>query len=214
MARLPSTTPEGLVATLRAAGIHDERLLDAFRHTRRAAFVQPESRHRAYEDVPLPIDHDLVTTQPSLLALMVQALELQGDERVLEIGTGLGFQTAILARLCREVISIEWFADLAERAATNLHAAGITNVSVVVGDGSLGLPERAPYDGIVVAAAAPVISEALVAQVAEGGRLVQPLGPGGNERVTAFVKQAGQLLERAILTDAHFVPLRGAFGIR
>jgi protein-L-isoaspartate(D-aspartate) O-methyltransferase len=214
MARLPSSTPEALVATLRAAGIHDERLLDAFQHTRRMGFVPPESRHRAYEDVPLPIDHDLVTTQPSLLALMVQALELQGDERVLEIGTGLGFQTAILARLCREVISIEWFADLAERAATNLHAADITNVSVVVGDGSLGLPERAPYDGIVVAAAAPVISEALVAQVAEGGRLVQPLGPGGNERVTAFVKHAGQLLERAILTDAHFVPLRGAFGIR
>jgi protein-L-isoaspartate(D-aspartate) O-methyltransferase len=119
----------------------------------------------------LPIAHDQVTTQPSLLALMVQALGLHGDERVLEIGTGLGFQAAILARLCREVVSIEWFADLGEQARKNLEAVGIANVTVVVGDGSVGLPERAPYDRIVVAAAAPGVSQALVAQLAEGGRL-------------------------------------------
>jgi protein-L-isoaspartate(D-aspartate) O-methyltransferase len=214
MMRRTTPTPEDLVGTLQAAGIHDAGLLDAFREVPRAAFALPEWRHRAYEDVPLPIAHDQVTTQPSLLALMVQALGLQGDERVLEIGTGLGFQAAILARLCREVVSIEWFADLAEQARKNLEAAGIGNVTVVVGDGSIGLPERAPYDRIVVAAAAPGVSQALVAQLAEGGRLVQPLGKGGNERVAAFVKYAGRLVERATLTWAHFVPLRGAFGIR
>lgn len=211
--RRPSTL-EDLVATLRAAGIHDERLLDAFRQVPRAAFVPPEWRDRAYEDVPIPIAHSQVTTQPSLLALMVQALALGGDERVLEIGTGLGFQAAILARLCHEVMSIEWFADLAEQARKNLEAAGITDATVVVGDGSLGLAERAPYDGVVVAAAAPAVSEALIAQLSEGGRLVQPLGTGGDERVTAFEKSGGILVERATLTGAYFVPLRGAFGIR
>jgi protein-L-isoaspartate(D-aspartate) O-methyltransferase len=132
---------------------------------------------------------------------------------VLEIGTGLGFQAAILASLCREVVSIEWFADLGEQAHENLEAAGITNVAVVVGDGSLGLPERAPYQGIVVAAAAPEVSQTLVGQLADGGRLVQPLGTGGDERVTLFVKRANRLVERATLTGAHFVPLRRTLGI-
>jgi protein-L-isoaspartate(D-aspartate) O-methyltransferase len=209
-----ATASEDLIGILHSAGIHEERLLEALRRVPRAAFVPPESSHRAYEDVPLPIPHGQVTTQPSLLALMVQALELRGEERVLEIGTGLGFQTAILANLCREVVSIEWFADLAAQARENLEVVGIHNVSLVVGDGSSGLPRRAPYDGIVVAAAAPQIGAPLVAQLAEGGRLVQPLGRGGNERVTAFVKRAGVLVERMVLTQANFVPLRGAFGIR
>ena len=209
-----ASTPEALVASLRKAGIHDERLLDAFGHVPRTVFVPAESRHRAYEDWPVPIAHDQVTTQPSLLALMVQALKLKGHERVLEVGTGLGFQAAILACLCREVVSIEWFADLGEQAQRNLDAAGITNVTLRVGDGSLGVPERAPYDGIVIAAAAPAVSDALGAQLVEGGRLVQPLGTGGDERVTVFVKRDGQLIERATLTGAYFVPLRGAFGVR
>jgi protein-L-isoaspartate(D-aspartate) O-methyltransferase len=207
-------SPEDLVMKLRTMGIADERLLDAFRRIPRAGFVPTEARERAYEDLPLPIAHGQVTTQPSLLALMVEALESRGDERILEIGTGLGFQTAILASLCREVVSIEWFADLAEQARANLAATGVRNAMVVVGDGSLGLPERAPYDGIVVAAAAPEVSQPLVDQLAECGRLVQPLGTGGDELVTAFTKRAGQLVEIAALTGAHFVPLRGAFGIR
>jgi protein-L-isoaspartate(D-aspartate) O-methyltransferase len=210
---LVAVTPEDLVVILRRTGIHDERLLEAVRCVPRAGFVPPESRSRAYEDVPLPIAHHQVTTQPSLLALMVQALELRGDERVLEIGTGLGFQTAILASLCRQVVSIEWFADLAEHARKNLDAARIRNVSVVVGDGSVGLAQQAPFDGVIVAAAAPEVSQPLVTQVIEGGRLVQPLGTGGDERVTAFVKRAGRLVRQATLTGAHFVPLRGEFGI-
>jgi protein-L-isoaspartate(D-aspartate) O-methyltransferase len=205
--------PEGLIETLRGAGIHDERLLDAFRRVPRSEFVPAESQPRAYFDVPLPIAHHQVTTQPSLLALMVQALALRGDERVLEVGTGLGFQTAILASLCREVVSIEWFADLAKQAGANLRNLGISNVTIEVGDGSTGLAERSPYDAILVAAAAPAVGQPLVAQLAEGGRLVQPLGRGGNERVTAFVKRAGQLVETGVLTGAHFVPLRGVFGI-
>src|SRR5919197_535800 len=200
----PPATPEDLADVLRGAGIDDPRLLDAFRRVPRAAFVPSESRQRAYDDAPVPIAHGLVTTQPSLLALMVQALRLRGDERILEIGTGLGFQTAILASLCREVVSIEWFSDLAEQARANLAATGVRNAMVVVGDGSLGLPERAPYDGIVVAAAAPEVSQPLVDQLAECGRLVQPLGTGGDELVTAFTKRAGQLVELAALTGAHF----------
>jgi protein-L-isoaspartate(D-aspartate) O-methyltransferase len=198
---------------LGAAGIYDHRLLEAFERVPRAAFVPPESRHRAYEDVPLPIAHGLVTTQPSLLALMVQALGPRDDERVLEIGTGLGFQTAILASLCREVVSIEWFADLAEQARHNLDRAGLRNVSVMVGDGSLGVPACAPYNGIVVAAAAPQVGRPLVEQLVGGGRLVQPLGTGGHERVTLFVKCGARLVEQATLTGAHFVPLRGALGV-
>jgi protein-L-isoaspartate(D-aspartate) O-methyltransferase len=208
-----ASTAEDLVVILRRAGIHDKRLLDAIRRIPRAAFVPPESCSRAYEDVPLPIAHQQVTTQPSLLALMVQALELRGHERVLEIGTGLGFQTAILASLCQQVVSIEWFTDLAEHARENLNAAGIHNVSVVVGDGSIGYAQRAPFHAIIVAAAAPEVSQALVAQLVEGGRLVQPLGVGGDDRVTAFVRRAGRLAAPATLTRAHFVPLRGGFGI-
>jgi protein-L-isoaspartate(D-aspartate) O-methyltransferase len=209
-----TATPEHLIAILRNTGIRDERLLAAFGRVPRASFAPPEWRHRAYDDVPLRIPHEQVTTQPSLLALMVQALDVVDEARVLEVGTGLGFQTAILASLCREVVSVEWFADIAQQARENLDAAEIGNVTLVVGDGSLGLPDRAPYDAIIVAAAAPEVSAPLVAQLVEDGRLVQPLGPGGDERVTRFVKRSGRLAEHATLTGAHFVPLRGIFGIR
>jgi len=132
---------------------------------------------------------------------------------VLEVGTGLGFQAAILALLADEVVSVERFADLAEQARGNLRAAGLGRVTVVVGDGTLGVPEYAPYQAIVVAAAAPRVPAPLVEQLAPGGRLVHPVGPGGQELVTAFHKEAERLVADARLTGAYFVPLVGAHGV-
>ena len=206
--------PDDLVRVLEREGIRDARVLGAFRRIPRAAFVPPELADRAYEDRPLPIAHGQVTTQPSLVARMVEGLGLQGDERVLEVGTGLGFQTAILATLAREVVSIERFADLSDAARANLTAAGIGDVRLVVGDGTLGFPELAPYDAILVSAAAPRVPGPLADQLAEGGRLVQPIGPGGAEVVTRFVKRGGRLVEAGRLTGAYFVPLVGRHGLR
>jgi protein-L-isoaspartate(D-aspartate) O-methyltransferase len=188
-------------------------VLDAFRRVPRNRFVPPEWEERAYEDRPIPIPHGQVTTQPSLIARMVAGLRLEGHERVLEVGTGLGFQTAILAVLAREVFSIERFPDLAEWARRNLEAAGFAGVTVVVGDGTKGLPERAPFDATVVSAAAPAVPGPLVEQLAEGGRLVHPLGPGGDETVIAYRKDQGRLVEKARLTPATFVPLVGEHGL-
>jgi protein-L-isoaspartate(D-aspartate) O-methyltransferase len=141
---------------------------------------------------------------------MVEALALGGDERVLEIGTGYGWQTALLARLAREVFSVERFADLAATARTNL--GGHENVHVVVGDGSEGLPEHAPFDAILVAAAYPDVPEPLAEQLAGGGRLVQPIGPGGAEDVILFEKRDGELHSVRSVSAAHFVRLRGRHG--
>jgi protein-L-isoaspartate(D-aspartate) O-methyltransferase len=193
--------------------VGDRRVLDAFRRVPRNRFVPPEWEERAYEDRPIPIPHGQVTTQPSLIARMVAGLRLEGHERVLEVGTGLGFQTAILAVLAREVFSIERFPDLAEWARRNLEAAGFAGVTVVVGDGTKGLPERAPFDATVVSAAAPAVPGPLVEQLAEGGRLVHPLGPGGDETVIAYRKDQGRLVEKARLTPATFVPLVGEHGL-
>ena len=187
-------------------------MLAAFRQIPRARFVPPAATSQAYLDVPIRIPHGQVTTQPSLIAAMVAALGLTGGERVLEVGTGLGFQTAILARLARRVVSVERFADLAAQARANLAAAGVDGVTVVVGDGTLGVPEHAPYQAIVVAAASPRVPGPLVAQLADGGRLVHPVGPGGREEVTVFSKRAGRLVADTRLVPARFVPLVGAHG--
>jgi protein-L-isoaspartate(D-aspartate) O-methyltransferase len=205
-------SPEDLVRVVRAEGVRDRRVLAAFRAVPRALFVPAEAAPQAYLDEPIRIPHGQVTTQPSLIAAMVAALGLTGGERVLEVGTGLGFQTAILARLARMVVSVERFADLAAQARANLTAAGVGGVTVVVGDGTLGVPEHAPYHAIVVAAAAPRVPGPLVEQLADGGRLVHPVGPGGREEVTAFSKQAGRLVADARLVPARFVPLVGAHG--
>jgi protein-L-isoaspartate(D-aspartate) O-methyltransferase len=207
-------SPKDLIRVLLAEGIRDRRVLAAFRKVPRARFVPPAATGQAYLDEPIRIPHGQVTTQPSLIAKMVAALGLTGREQVLEVGTGLGFQTAILALLARQVVSVERFADLAARAHANLVAVGLDQVRVVVGDGTLGVPEHAPYQAIVVAAASPRIPPPLIEQLAQGGRLVHPVGPGGHEQVTAFHKEAGQLVADARLTPAYFVPLVGAHGIQ
>jgi protein-L-isoaspartate(D-aspartate) O-methyltransferase len=206
-------SPEDLVRALRAQGIRDRRVIAAFRAIPRARFVPPAAARLAYLDEPIHIPHGQVTTQPSLIATMVQALRLTGTERVLEVGTGFGFQTAILAVLAHQVVSVERFADLAEQARANLGAVGLGQVTIVVGDGTLGVPDRAPYLAIVVAAASPRIPGPLVEQLAPGGRLVHPVGPGGHELVTLFHKEGDRLVSDAQLTPASFVPLVGGVGV-
>ena len=202
-----------LVAAARRAGVRDARVLGALAAVERADFVTPGYAEVAGRDVPISIPHDQVTTQPSLVARMVEALALAGHEPVLEVGTGYGYQTALLARLAGEVHSVERWADLSDAARASLGAAGVANVELVVGDGGEGLAHAAPYEAIVVSAAFPQVPPPLVEQLAVGGRLVQPIGRGGHERVMLFAKRPdGQLEERRMLTGAHFVRLYGRHG--
>jgi protein-L-isoaspartate(D-aspartate) O-methyltransferase len=204
--------PERLAEVVRARGIRDQRVLQAIRDVPRAGFVPPAHRRRAYRDEPIPIGHDQVTTQPSLVASMLEALRLEGDERVLEVGTGHGFQTALLSRLAGRVFSIERIPALAEIARRNLEGHGIRNVEVVVGDGTAGLPEQAPFEGILVSAAFTSVPEPLAAQLGEGGRLIQPIGRGGADDVTLFERRGGELERRASVIPARFVKLYGDHG--
>jgi protein-L-isoaspartate(D-aspartate) O-methyltransferase len=206
-----AATPESLVQIVAGRGA-DSRVLEALREVPREAFVPPEHRREAYLDVPLPIPHGQVTTQPSLVAGMVSALALTRGERVREIGAGYGWQTALLARLAGEVWSVERFADLAEAARANLGRHGTANAHVVVGDGTLGLPEHAPYEAIIVAAAFPEVPRPLEEQLVAGGRLVQPIGYGGAEDVVLFEHDPNGLQRRRVVTGAHFVRLVGRHG--
>jgi protein-L-isoaspartate(D-aspartate) O-methyltransferase len=178
----------------------------------REPFVPPELAVEAAFDRPVRIAHRQVTTQPSLVARMLEALGLEGGERVLEVGTGRGYQTALLARLAREVWSIDLWPDLSEAAREALEGRQITNVELVVGDGTRGLPGQAPFDAIVVAAAFPEVPAPLAAQLGDGGRLVQPIGLGGAEKVILFGKGEAGLTRRRTLTGARFVPLYGEHG--
>jgi protein-L-isoaspartate(D-aspartate) O-methyltransferase len=212
-AGLPRQGPELLVEACRAEGVTDQEVLKALARVRREDFVPPDWVGQAYRDRPIPIPHGQVTTQPSLVARMVASLRLRGDERVLEVGTGLGFQTAVLASLARWVFSIERFANVAAWAETNLRDAGIENVTVVVGDGTLGLPDEAPFQAIIVSAAAPRVPDPLVDQLADGRRITHPVGFGGNEIVTTYRKDGDRLVPEAPGIPAHFVRLIGAHGL-
>jgi protein-L-isoaspartate(D-aspartate) O-methyltransferase len=203
---------EDLSRLVRATGVRDTRVLEAVAAVPRAAFVPPGAERIAYRDEPIPIPGGQVTTQPSLVARMLEALALEGDERVLEVGTGYGYQTALLARLAAEVTSLERLAELARVARRNLERHGVSNVEVVVADGSAGLEARAPYDAIVVSAAFTSVPRPLALQLAPGGLLVQPIGWGGHDEVVLFERAGQGLVRRRSVTPAHFVRLYGAHG--
>ena len=204
--------PANLARAARSAGVTDERVLAAMRAVPRVAFVPAGYEDAADADRPLPIPHHQVTTQPSLSALMIEALGLTDGDRVLEIGTGYGYQTALLARLSARVVSVELWPGIAAQARRNLRAQDVRNATVVTGDGTRGYPALAPYDAVLVSAAFPQVPAPLAEQVRPGGRLVQPVGPGGHENVTLFERRAGGLTPVRLVTPASFVRLYGAFG--
>ncbi|MBX5457271.1 MAG: protein-L-isoaspartate(D-aspartate) O-methyltransferase [Thermogemmatispora sp.] len=211
MTRDLETQRRYLLESLRSAGIHDERVLAAIEATPRELFVDPQHRQWAYADQALPIGCGQTISQPLIVATMTQALQLSGQERVLEIGTGSGYQAAILARLARFVVTVERYQQLACQAARRLLQLGLSNVAVFVGDGSLGWPDAAPYDRIVVTAAAPQIPQQLVAQLVEGGILVLPVGSHDHQELLV-IRRTSSGQEVHSLGGCVFVPLVGKGG--
>jgi protein-L-isoaspartate(D-aspartate) O-methyltransferase len=204
---------------LRNRGIADERVLDAMLEVPRDRFVPQRFRRRSYADSALPIGQGQTISQPWIVAAICQALELRGTERVLEVGTGSGYSAAVLARLAREVLTIERLPELAERARGILAELGAGNVEVVVADGSAGLAERGPFDGIAVHATAPAPPVSLLGQLAVGGRLVGPIAADGADLLTVFRRDAAEIdlasgrgLRAVVLGPTRFVPLIGTEG--
>ena len=197
---------------LEARGIRDVRLLAAFRAVPRHAFVPRDLQQDAYADHPLPIDAGQTISQPYIVALMVERLRLRGHERVLEIGTGSGYQTAILDELAREVYTVERVPELFSRAQARLGALGYTHVHLTTGDGTLGWPEHAPYEAIIVSAAAPDVPQPLLQQLADPGRLVLPIGSAG-EQMVIEVTRSGDRTTRRDIAACLFVPLIGEEGL-
>lgn len=200
-----------LVEELRRKGIRDLAVLRAFGETPRHLFIPDVLRRQAYDDTSLPIGNGQTISQPSTQARYLEALALTGTETVLEVGTGSGYQTALLTLLAARVVSIERIADLAQRARQALAACGITDVNLVVGDGSLGWRPSSPYDAILVSAASPTVPRPLADQLADGGRIVLPLARDGKQTLVRVVR-SGDALREEPLGDATFVPLIGRHG--
>jgi protein-L-isoaspartate(D-aspartate) O-methyltransferase len=192
-------------------GVHDKLVLEAMRSVPRHEFVAPTQWNEAYNDYPLPIGFGQTISQPYIVALMTELLRVLPEHHVLEIGSGSGYQAAVLARLAARVTTVERIAELAERARETLKRLGITNVRVTIGDGTIGLPEDAPYDRIIVTAAAPSVPKALTDQLAEGGRMVIPVGSEHLQDMVMVRKEGGEVsTEQSI--GCRFVRLIGEQG--
>jgi protein-L-isoaspartate(D-aspartate) O-methyltransferase len=202
-----------LVETLQRKGVRNLAVLRAVRMVPRHLFVPESVRHRAYDDVALPIGSGQTISQPYVQARYLELIGLTGQEKVLEIGTGSGYQTALLSLLASMVFSVERVAGLAQSARSALQAAGIRNVTVLVGDGTLGWRPFAPYDAILVSAASPDVPSPLIEQLAPGGRMVIPLGDRSSQTLT-LVERQGEGVRSSTIADVRFVPLVGEFGFR
>ena len=200
-----------VASQLRARGIHDERVLAAMERVPRHEFVAERFHDRAYEDHPIPIAEGQTISQPYIVAFMLESLTLEPNSKVLEVGTGSGYQAALLSELSGHVTSIERIPGLAQEAQSTLPRLGYGNVNIIVGDGSQGLPDAAPYDAIIVAAAAPRVPPALFEQLAENGRMVIPVGLPDAQELQLVRKLNGRpMIQR--LEGCRFVPLIGAQG--
>ena len=197
---------------LRRRGIDDERVLAAMGEVPREAFVPPRLRHRAYDDAALPIEELQTISQPWIVAAICQALELTGSERVLEVGTGSGYSACVLSLLAAEVVSVERHQSLALLARETLASLAVTNVDLQIGDGSRGVPERAPFEAIAVHATAPAAPAALISQLAEGGRLVVPIAGDRDTDMLTALRRQGEQLETDTIAPCRFVPLVGDEG--
>lgn len=200
-----------LIETIRDRGIDDLEVLRVFDIVPRHPFLPDAVQHRAYEDAPLPIGFGQTASQPSLQALYLQVLKIRPTDRVLEIGTGSGFQTALLAHLAGHVYSVERLRELSVRARGFLDALRLTNVALLVGDGTIGWSRYAPYDSILVTAASPGVPQALVDQLTEGGRMLIPVGDR-NEQTLRLIEKTADGVRSEDITACTFVPLLGRFG--
>lgn len=194
-----------------ARGLRDGRVLEAMQSVPRHRFVPLTEQSRAYEDNPLPIGRGQTISQPYIVAYMLQSLALKGEEKVLEIGTGSGYQAALLGKLAKQVYTVERHAELAEAAARALAELGFENVHVLTGDGSIGWPEHMPYDAIIVAAGAPIVPQPLLQQLAAAGRLVIPVGEAGKQMLQLWTRHADGF-DYEELVPVAFVPLIGEHG--
>jgi protein-L-isoaspartate(D-aspartate) O-methyltransferase len=202
---------EMVARQIRDRGIRSVRVLDAMKSVPRHLFVPAERLNEAYMDEPLPIGEGQTISQPFMVAAMAEAVSLNGRERVLEVGAGCGYQAAVLSRLAREVIAVESQPVLAASARERLGRLGYANVRVEKGDGSAGWPAAAPYDAILVTAAAPAVPQPLIDQLSEGGRLVIPVGPAERQELLRVVKREGRITEQSLYA-CRFVPLLGRYG--